>query len=91
MEIINLLGVILAQKIDISQAAARGLLKLSIKDELGPFKSYDEISLQNLKSVIENSLKRRLVRLEVSDLENLIQILVNVLIENQSLITISKV
>ena len=38
MEIYNYLGDILADKIKISPPAARGLIKLAIKDELGSFK-----------------------------------------------------
>lgn len=91
MEIINHLGNILSKKINLSPPAARGLIKLSIKDELGPFKPLIEINLDDLKSVIKNSLNKRLIQLEVQDSDNLILFMIDELILNQSLITMSLV
>ena len=44
MEIIRYLGDKLAEQMSISSPAARGLIKLSIKDELGPFKALTKIN-----------------------------------------------
>ena len=91
MEIIAYLGNKLAEKIDISPPAARGLLKLSIKDELDPFKPISQITFNELKSVIENALNQRLIKLEISNKDEIIKFMLEELKANQSLITMSKV
>ncbi|MBY9003035.1 MAG: hypothetical protein KGD73_03605 [Candidatus Lokiarchaeota archaeon] len=91
MEIIKYLGDILATEISISPPAARGLLKLAIKDQIGPFKKLAEIDLNDLQNVIKGSLSKRLIELEVNDPEIIIDLIENELILNQSLITITKI
>ena len=91
MEIIKYLGNNLAKKINISPPAARGLLKLAIKDELGPFKPLNQINFNDLKSVIENTLKLRLKKLEIPNSEILVEYLLHQLTKNQSLITMAGV
>lgn len=85
------MGDLLAQKINISPPAARGLIKLSIKDELGPFKPYNQIDFADLKKTFENSLKRRLIKLEVQECESILDYILDELTLNQSLITIGGV
>ncbi len=87
MEIINYLGNKLAEKIRISPPAARGLLKLAIKDELGPFVPIEQIRFNDLKKVILNSLRARLIKLEIIDPNPIIEFLNDELTRNQSLIT----
>ena len=91
MEIIKLLGDILANEIKISQPAARGLLKLSIKDELGPFKLYENLSYEDFRRSIMNALSNRLKKLNFENVEKIIEFILNKLNENQSLITIAGV
>jgi len=91
MEIIKYLGNNLAKKINISPPAARGLLKLAIKDELGPFKPLNQINFNDLKSVIENTLSLRLKKLEIPNSEILVEYLLHQLTKNQSLITMAGV
>lgn len=91
MEIINILGNGLANKINISPPAARGLIKLSIKDEIGPFKPLELINYDDLKSTIQNSLKARLKNLDIFNAEMIISDLMDELNKNQSLITMAGV
>ena len=91
MDIIKHLGSRLAELISISAPAARGLIKLAIKDEVGPFKPLNQITFNEFKSTIENSLKKRLVNLEISTFDLIIQYLVKELTEYQSLITMEGV
>ncbi len=91
MEIIKYLGNQLSKKINISPPAARGLLKLAIKDELGPFKPLNQINFNDLKSVIENTLSLRLKKLEIPNSEILVEYLLHQLTKNQSLITMAGV
>ncbi|MBD3255316.1 MAG: hypothetical protein GF383_09500 [Candidatus Lokiarchaeota archaeon] len=91
MEIINYLGERLAEKINISSPAGRGLLKLSIKDELGPFKELNQIRYKELENIINNSLKERLIGLGISDHGEVLKYLLEELNANQSLITIGGV
>ena len=81
----------MAQKINISPPAARGLIKLSIKDELGPFKPYNQIDFEDLKKTFENSLKKRLLKLDIQECESILDYLLDELTLNQSLITIGGV
>ena len=91
MQIIHHLGYILSENIGISAAASRGLIKLAIKDELGPFIPLNLLKLPDYQKVISNTLKRRLVAIKVSNPDSIIDLLKIELIENQSLITIEKV
>ena len=91
MEVIRVLGFELSNQIKISATAARGLLKLAIKDELGPFFDFSKITFSDLDSVIENSLKKRLSHFEIADIENLIEQLREELKKNQSLITMTNI
>ena len=89
MEIINYLGDKLSEHINITPAASRGLLKLAIKDEIGPFKPLELISFNDLKNVINNSLEKRLHKLNIENLQEIIKNLLEELTKNQSLITMS--
>jgi hypothetical protein len=91
MELIKSLGVVLADKINISPPATRGLIKLAIKDELGPFTVVQTVNLKDMQKTINNSLKKRLVKLAIQDVEMIIESLLTHLKENQSLITMANV
>jgi len=91
LEIIKFLGDKLANKINISPPAARGLLKLAIKDELGPFKPISEINFNNFKSVMKNSLRLRLIKLDIPNIDILIEYMLYHLTKNQSLTTMARV
>ena len=91
MDIIKHLGSRLAELINISAPAARGLIKLAIKDEIGPFKPLNQITFNEFKTTIENSLKKRLKILEISTFELIVQYLIRELTDYQSLITMEGV
>ncbi len=88
MEILNLLASIISKEISISFPAARGLLKLSIIDEFGPFKALKEIKFSDMTLVVNESLKKRLIDLNVKNYAQLISILIVELKNNQSLFTL---
>jgi len=89
MEIIKYLGDILGKEISISPPAARGLLKLAIQDQFGPFKALTELELNDFKNIIKDSLKKRLIDLDIKAYEKILSLIKNELILNQSLITIT--
>jgi hypothetical protein len=91
IEIINILGVNLATDLKISPPAARGLIKLSIKDKFGPFKPISHLSYEDYKLIISQSLPKRLIDLEVPDYKSVIFTLLEVLKQNQSVITLGGV
>jgi hypothetical protein len=91
VDIIYYLGNILANRINISPTASRGLIKLSIKDELDPFIKFELMKFEDLKNAINNSLRLRLTKLNVQGLEDIIGILLKELTDNQSLITMANV
>jgi hypothetical protein len=91
MDIITYLGDFLASLVNISPPAARGLLKLAIKDEIGPFKPFIQINYNELKATIRNALKSRMDKLGFQNTEGLISLMLNELRDNQSFITMAKV
>ena len=91
IEIIWFLGNKLSKKIDMSPAAARGMIKLAIQDELGPNKFIEKkLNYDVLKIVIQGSLKKRMMKLNPRNLEHLVQFLNVQLIKGQSLITMAR-
>ena len=91
MQIINHLAEILSNKINISVTASRGLIKLAIKDEIGPFVPLNKIGLKEYQLIIRSSLKRRLQDLNVENFEDIIRVLLHELITHQSLILMEKI
>ena len=91
MDIIHIIGELLAKNMKLSSPAGRGLLKLAIKDQLGPFKPLEEIDYENMKEVISFSLKNRLINLGIENHNNIVTIILNELNRNQSLFTMTKV
>jgi hypothetical protein len=66
-------------------------MKLAIKDQVGPFTLLKDLNYESLKSVIANSLKDRLIELQVNDYNTLVETLLTELSRNQSILTMSKV
>ena len=91
MEIIYILAEKLSQKIHISPPAARGLLKLSIKEEVGPFKPLNQLDYDDFKNSIEKALRMRLDKLSINNPNEIIEYLIKELRIIQSLITIGGV
>ena len=91
MEILKVLADYIAKEINVSPPAARGLLKLSIKDEIGPFKPISQINFRDLKKTIRFSLKERLIKLNVSNVNLLVDNLIQYLVDKQSLIPMTKI
>ena len=91
MEIIKSLGETLANKINISPTAARGLIKLAIKDEVGAFTLVNKVNFKELQKTIQNSLKKRLINLTIQDVDIIIESLLTQLNKIQSLITMANV
>jgi len=67
------------------------LIKLAIKDEIGPFKPIYQINFSELELTLQNSLKNRISKLEITNTNEIIEFILKELVENQSLITMSKV
>ena len=90
MIIIDYLSEILAEKLQISVPAIRGLIKLSIKDQCGPFTDISQISYDDLKYSIQEALKKRLLKLNINNAFELVDLLLSELKKNQSLITMNR-
>ena len=90
-EILTYFGKNLADILKISAPAARGLLRLSIMDEFGPFKPVTNISMNEMKLVIEGAFKLRLIKLEIRNYNEIIDKMLVYLRKNQSLITMGGV
>ncbi len=90
-EIIHYLSTHLSKMIHISPLAARGLIKLAIKDQMGPFFDFNQITFQELITTIKDSLKSRIKRFQITNSDEITVKLEQELILNQSLIEMSKV
>jgi len=88
--IIDYLSDLLAEKLQISVPAIRGLIKLSIKDQCGPFKDISQTSYDDIKNSIQIALKNRLLKLNIDNAQELIDLLLSELKKNQSLITMDR-
>ncbi len=89
MEVIRFLGDMLEKLIAISPPAARGLLKLSIKDELGSFTNLNKVNYNDFLKVLNNSFKNRLIKLNIPSYDKIVNELIYELTRNQSLFTMS--
>ena len=65
------------------------MIKLSIKDEIGPFKPLEKLTYDDFKLVIEKALRVRLVNLDITSTDQITTFLIDELNINQSLITIA--
>lgn len=88
---IQLIAEALSKKISISLPAARGLIKLSIKDEIGPFTPLEKLRYDDYEKVIKNALYKRLEKLEVEHPSNIIRLLIENLKNAESLILMSEI
>ena len=91
MQIIYHFGYILSERINISVAASRGLIKLAIKEEFGPYQPLNTLGLRDYQNLITHSLKRRLQDLKVPQCEEIVELLIDELLKNQSLITMERI
>jgi len=90
MEMIKYLSIILSEEVNLSPASG-GLIRLAIKDEIGPFKPIKQLDLKDYRNSCENALKERLQKLGVNKIDKIIERILDELIQNQSLITMEKV
>ena len=88
MNPIEYFGDLLSKKIGKEDLVGRGLLLYSVQDEVG---STDVINLDVLKKTFQNSLKTRLVRVNVPDVDKISDEMVKELLQKQSLLTIGAV
>lgn len=91
MEMIKYLGIILSEKIDLSPSASAGLIRLSIKDTVGPFKPIKRLKFKDYQLSCEIHLKNRLQKLNINNIDQIIKRILDELVQNQSLITMEKV
>jgi hypothetical protein len=89
LRLLNILGNFLAKNTYLSPPAARGAIKLAIKEQLDPFKPLNQINYGDMKKVIQNSLKNRLFTLKMQFVELLSKVMLQQLIRGQSLISLA--
>jgi hypothetical protein len=91
MEMIKYLSIILSEQVNLSPSASAGLIRLAIKDEVGPFKPINQLKFKDYKNSCENRLRERLKKLDLENIDQIVRRLLNKLVQNQSLITMEKV
>ena len=79
---------ILSKKIGKADIVGQGLILCAVQDEFG---STDGITFDMLKKTFENSLKERLEKVKISNVENVCAEMVKELIKNQSILTMGTV
>ena len=88
MDIITYFGDFLSEQIGIPPIAARGLIRFSLKDEVGSAENPDyEILLKTFK----NSFKNRLEKIGIENREKVATDMIKELSKKQSLFTMSTV
>jgi hypothetical protein len=85
---IKFFGETLSRKIGKDDLVSRGLILYAIKDEYG---SYDTVNFEILKQTFENSLKERLEKVNIANVDNICNEMIKELIKNQSLLTMGAV
>ncbi|MHA2181473.1 MAG: hypothetical protein ACXAAH_08625 [Promethearchaeota archaeon] len=85
---IKFFGETLSRKIGKDELTSRGLILYAIKDEYG---SYDTVNFEILKNTFEKTLKERLEKVNVSNIDNICNEMIKELIKNQSLLTMGAV
>ncbi|MHA2009530.1 MAG: hypothetical protein ACXABO_21425 [Promethearchaeota archaeon] len=88
MDSLRYFGELLSEKIGKDDLVGRGLILYAIQDEVG---NTDTISFNILKRTFENSLKNRLEKVNVPNVDKISGEMVKVLIQKQSLLTIGTV
>ena len=88
MDIITYFGDVLSEKINIPPIAARGLIRFSLKDEVGSAENPD---YESLLKAFKNSFKNRLERIGVENRDKISNDMVIELSKKQSLFTMSTV
>ena len=89
-EIIKYIAEKLSERIDLTPAAGRGLIKLAIQEEYGIYKQLSILSFDNFKKIIQGPIKQRLINLKIDNFEEIVEFLLNSLIKSQSLITFER-
>jgi hypothetical protein len=87
--IIQYLGNRLAEEINLSIPAARGMIKLAIQEDFNPIAFTRPLNYGNLKHIIQNPLRERLIKLNIENIEEVLENLENQLIKGQSLATLA--
>ena len=88
MSMAQFFGDILSKKIGKEEMVGQGLILYAIQDEFG---NTNEITFDILKKTFENSLKNRLKKVNITNIDKVIYEMVEELIKNQSLLTMGTV
>ncbi len=88
--IIEVLGEQISKALNIKSIQAKGLLRLAIKDVMSD-KPVDQMSLKDIKVVLNQGLTERLNKIGVSNSAQIVKEVANYITANQSLITIIKI
>jgi len=88
MDIITYFGDVLSEKIGIPAIAARGLLRFSLKDEVGSAENPD---YESLLKAFKNSFKNRLEKIGIENRDKIANEMIQELSKKQSLFTMSSV
>lgn len=83
--LINILGESLAGQTKLGSMPSKGFIRLAIKDDFGD----KNIDIKDLKYMLKNGLKNRLIKLKVPNYDDVLLHLEHTLMENQSVLTLS--
>ena len=87
MDVIGFLGERLAELTEKPTPVAMGFVRLAIRDSIGS--DYDLINYDSLRKVLETSLRARLTRIRMPDVDGIIDGMLRELVDIQSMIIFS--
>ena len=90
-DLISFLGEILSKKINKPVMPSTGLIRLAVKDEFKSNVKVNQLTYEDFQRIFQNSLKKRLEYLGITNLDTIIEELLIELKTNQSLITMMTV
>ncbi len=90
-EMFRYLSNILSEELNLSPPASAGLIRLAVKDQFGPFKPIEQLNFKDYKTICNNALKERLIRIKVHNIDQIINRIFVQLVQNQSLIIMENV
>ncbi|MFX0102292.1 MAG: hypothetical protein ACFFCS_22195 [Candidatus Hodarchaeota archaeon] len=89
--LINNIGKVLSKAIDKPILPSIGLIRQSLKDQFGAIINLSQLKYQDIKNAFSISLKKRLLDLNIQDVDDVVRKMINELDKNKDILTIAVV
>lgn len=88
MNITNYFGEYLSKLTDKDPRACRGMIRIAVKEKF-PNKTPEQLDYDELKDVFNTTLKKRLERVYITNIDQITEEITIYLVKNQSLLTMA--